>query len=209
MGVRLLSLCFLDVIRWDYDVNTPTLRPLGGSQSALCYLAVELARMGHSITLLSGTSRPGVVSGVTCLHYDNANRQFFTDRKFDAVIVLNGPAERSALRWDLPQSTMLIMWTGHAVDQPAMRGLWSRNNRKKWDHIVCVSDWHRRTVIEAFGVDPARLSVLRNAIAPTFEGLFLSRDTLIDAKSDGLRLAYTSTPFRGLAVLLEIFPSFK
>ena len=39
---------FLDFIRWDYDVATPRERPLGGSQSALCYLAAALARRGHA-----------------------------------------------------------------------------------------------------------------------------------------------------------------
>src|SRR5688572_33444330 len=30
---------FLDGIPWDYDIETPLVRPLGGSQSCLCYLA--------------------------------------------------------------------------------------------------------------------------------------------------------------------------
>jgi len=202
----MLSLCFLDLIDWDYNVDAPTHRPFGGSQSALCYLAVELAKLGHNVTLLSNTSKPGVVSGVTCLNLKLARRHFFTQSKFDAVIVLNGPAEFSSVRWHLPSSTKLLMWTQHGVDQPAMRGLSSRNKAKKWDHIVCVSDWHRQTVIKTFGIDAERVSVLRNAIAPAFESLFPSRDSLIATKADGLRLAYTSTPFRGLDVLLEIFP---
>ena len=37
-----MNLTFLDTIAWDYDVATPMTRPLGGSQSVLCYLAVEL-----------------------------------------------------------------------------------------------------------------------------------------------------------------------
>ena len=37
---------FLDFIRWDFDVATPLEKPLGGSQSALCYLATALASRG-------------------------------------------------------------------------------------------------------------------------------------------------------------------
>src|SRR4051812_46722794 len=107
----MLSLCFLDPIDWDYDVDTPTRRPFGGSQSALCYLAIELAKLGHAVTLLSNTSKPGTVSGVTCLNVKVPLPDFFIQNNFDAVIVLNGPAEFSSLRWDLPSSTMLLMWT--------------------------------------------------------------------------------------------------
>jgi hypothetical protein len=205
-GNLMLSLCFVDTIDWDYNVDTPTQRPLGGSQSALCYLAIELAKLGHAVTLLSRTSNPGVVCGVTCFNYKVADRTFFTQAQFDAVVVLNGPAELSSLRWTLPSSTMLLMWTQHAVNQPAMRGLSRRNNVKKWNHIICVSDWQRQTVINTFHVETNRVSVLRNAIAPAFQNLFCSRDALLATKASSLRLAYTSTPFRGLDVLLQVFP---
>ena len=42
-----MNIAFLDSIGWDYDVSTPYERPLGGSQSALAYLAAELARRGR------------------------------------------------------------------------------------------------------------------------------------------------------------------
>jgi glycosyltransferase involved in cell wall biosynthesis len=205
----MLSICFIDAIDWDYNVDAPTLRPFGGSQSALCYLAIALAKMGHDVTLLSNTSKPGMVCGVNCINRRIADPAFFASRKFEAVIVLNGPAEMSAMRWNLPHSTMLALWTQHAVDQRAMQGLSNRNKRNKWDHIICVSDWQRQSVIERFRVDAERVAVLRNAIAPSFEHLFSSPEALLRAKAEGLRLTYTSTPFRGLDVLLEIFPLIK
>ena len=58
---------FLDSIEWDYDVATPMERPLGGSQSALCYLASALARRGHAVATLTATKNPRVVNGIRCL----------------------------------------------------------------------------------------------------------------------------------------------
>lgn len=49
-----MRIVFIDTTYWQYTVETPYERPLGGSQSALCYLATELARLGHSITILNG-----------------------------------------------------------------------------------------------------------------------------------------------------------
>jgi glycosyltransferase involved in cell wall biosynthesis len=204
----MLSICFLDPKGWDYNVDIPFLRPLGGSESALCYLAAELAKLGHDITLLTGTTKPDRILGVNCLNQSLVGTEFFSQRKFNAVIVLNN-AGMSSLKWNLPSSTKLILWTGHAVDQPAMQVLSRRNTRKKWDYIACVSDWQKQSVINAFHTDDSSVHVLKNAIAPAFENLFRSREDLVAQKSDGLRLAYTSTPFRGLDLLLRIFPSVR
>src|SRR3954468_9535850 len=86
-----MYVAFLDLIGWDYDVATPYERPLGGSQSALCYLAAELARQGHRVALVSGTSRPGRGRGVECLT-DKDTSAAWLAQPFDAVVVLNGTA---------------------------------------------------------------------------------------------------------------------
>jgi glycosyltransferase involved in cell wall biosynthesis len=199
------NIAFLDPIEWDYDVSTPYQQPLGGSQSALCYLAVELARRQARVTFFSGTASPRDVMGVTCV---STRRLLLTEfaQPFDALVVLNGPADTCLqLRPHLDPRTPLVLWTQHAIDQPAMQSLDRPEVRNAWDAIVCVSEWHRSTMIERFGLCPERTSILRNAIAPAFEGLFRSRDELAEAKRGRLLLSYTSTPFRGLDLLVPVF----
>jgi glycosyltransferase involved in cell wall biosynthesis len=199
------NIAFLDAIGWDYDVSTPYQRPLGGSQSALAYLAVELARRQARVTLFSGTSAPREVMGVTCVSTRGVPWTAFA-QPFDAMVVLNGPADANLqLRPHLDPHTPLVLWTQHACDQPAMQPLARPEVRDAWDAFVCVSEWQRSTLIERFGLRPERTSILRNAISPAFEGLFRSRDELAEAKSRRLLLSYTSTPFRGLVLLLPVF----
>jgi glycosyltransferase involved in cell wall biosynthesis len=133
------------------------------------------------------------------------------DQAFDAFIVLNGPADLAArLRPSLAPGTPLVLWTGHAIDQPEMRPLLQPETRRSWDAIVCVSDWHHTAMIAEYGLDAGRVSVLRNAIAPSFEGLFSDRDALARAKAGRPILSYTSTPYRGLKVLLNyVFPEVR
>src|SRR3954468_16840522 len=87
-----MNFVFLDFIRWDYDVQTPLARPLGGSQSALCYLATALARRGERVTTLTGTSKPRSIQGVNCLHHDNIPADVFAPQD-TLTILLNGPAD--------------------------------------------------------------------------------------------------------------------
>ena len=198
-------------MRWDYDVATPRERPIGGSQSALAYLAAELARRGSRVTLYCGTTWPHDVLGVSCVPTRSIRGEMLR-QPYDAFVVLNGPAEACLeLRPRLDPATALVLWTQHAADQDVMRPLQSPEIQRGWDAWVCVSDWQRTTMIARYGLDPSRVVVLRNAIGPSFEDLFSSRDELVRAKlkSPRLLLSYTSTPFRGLVVLIAAFPGLR
>jgi len=202
-----MKLAFVDIgNNWDYDAGTPHERPIGGSQSALCYLAVALAARGHSVMMYTAATKPRVFQGVQCFPRTSIPPAEFA--ACDAVIVCNGPADRSLyLRPHLPARCRLILWTQHASDQPAMSALQQPEVRAAWDVIVCVSQWHAAATQREFGLEAGRVAVLRNAVSPAFANLFPDAAALAAAKSSAPVLAYTSTPFRGLDVLLSLFPN--
>lgn len=204
-----LSLCFYDDSSWDYDVATPYVRPFGGSHSAMCYLAVELAKRGHGVTLLNNRKGAAETMGVRCIgRGDHKPADIMRAEGFDTVIVLNGPAHLSAWRLDLPTHTALVLWTQSDIDQAAMLELARRNTRRRWDRIVGVSDWHVERMAQGLGVERERMQVLRNAIGPRFEAMFGAADALAAAKTQP-HLVYTSTPFRGLDLLLDAMPAIR
>ncbi|MEG4007423.1 hypothetical protein QUA41_16185 [Microcoleus sp. Pol11C1] len=51
-----MKIGFLDTYTWDYNIETPYREPLGGTQSAICYLAEALAAQGNEVFLLNNTS---------------------------------------------------------------------------------------------------------------------------------------------------------
>jgi len=110
---------------------------------------------------------------------------------------------------NLGENTLLILWTGYAHDQPAVQALHDPSERNAYDGIVLISEWQRDRFCETFGIDLARTSILLNAIAPSFHGLFADGAPLLAAKTQPPILAYTSTPFRGLDILLEVFPRIR
>src|SRR4051794_24308848 len=108
------NVAFVDTVGWDYDISTPYERPLGGSQSALAYLAPELARRRWGVTVFSGTVRPRSIMGVTCASTDTIAFDWL-QQPLDALVVLNGPADVCLrLRPHLAPSTPLVLWTQHA-----------------------------------------------------------------------------------------------
>jgi len=204
-----VHLAFVDFVPWDYTIDTVYEKPLGGSQSALCYLATDLARRGQPVTTLTGITTPRDVNGVRCLRYEEIPAEVFAPPE-TVTVILNGPADMArAVRQAIPNRRPLVLWTQHAHDQPAMLPLRDPACVALWDRIVCISDWQKAMFHEKLGVPTERMEVLRNAIGPVFHNMFRDANDLAAAKSSALRLAYTSTPFRGLDVLLACFPAIR
>ena len=202
-----MKICFFDAIGWDYEIGTPYRQPLGGSQSALCYLAVALAAMGHEVWLYNNTSKPGVYRGVHCFSLTNLSKELL--KKIDAAIVLNHPETGMQLKPLLGEKTKLILWMQHACDQPAAQPLRSLSIQLLYDGIIFVSEWQKQLYLEQFNMKNMQLGVIKNAIAPAFEKKITEGEAIYTQKLQPPVLSYTSTPFRGLDLLLDIFPRIR
>jgi glycosyltransferase involved in cell wall biosynthesis len=204
LDIVLMRIAFVDITRWDYNVDSPYQRPLGGSQSALCYLAEALSERGHQVSLFNSTSQVSVVRGVTCA--PAARVSAATWKEQDVVVVQNFADSAADLRPLLRADAKVALWTQHAHDQPAMKGLLDASLRDSHHAFVFVSEWQRRQFQEMFKVDLHKSAILRNAVSPVFENLFRPDESILGGKESPPVLAYTSTPFRGLNILLATFP---
>jgi tetratricopeptide (TPR) repeat protein len=196
--LRLAFVCFNPL---PFHLDTPYRLPLGGSESSLCYLAEALAGRGHQVFVLQPGPTPASSRSVSCLPLnDRAIRQLVD---LDAFIVLNLAGQARQLRALLAPQTALVLWTQHALDQPAVRPLGDPGERDGYDGFAFVSEWQRQEYLRHFGLDPRRTGVLKNGIAPAFQGLFPDDRPILAGKTRPPVLAYTSTPYRGLDLLLE------
>jgi glycosyltransferase involved in cell wall biosynthesis len=197
-----MKVAFLDPnVRLDYHVDTPLEEGLGGSQSALCYLAVEMALRGHQVSLINHISVPGEYRGVACVGWaEGATTRHFN--QVDVLVVLNG-AIGSALR-AFGVRTPIVLWTQHAHDQPAMQELLRPIEREAWTGFAFVSAWQAKKFSQHFSIDGSHCRILNNCISPAFAAQPISEPWFIAGSAPVL--AYTSTPFRGLDVLLRAFP---
>jgi glycosyltransferase involved in cell wall biosynthesis len=186
-----------------FDGRTPFSQPLGGSETSIVHMGRELARQGHEVTVYSVPSSAGALGAAQARQrpIDGVSyrpcEDFFTDcasspwdalisfRSFDPFLI-----GRVAPR--------MIFWTGDAADQPALQNFAHPALQQNIDLIFCVSNWHRRSFIDAFALAPDRVIATRNGFCPELVPKSSHRDWT--------RCAYSSTPFRGLEVLLKMFP---
>ncbi len=204
-----MRITFADFSGWDFHVGSVDLIPLGGTQSAVCYLLRELARQQHDVTLVSSTSQPGVHHGVQCAAWPPSA---VIDPRWldtDAFVCVLSAGNGTMLRPALPPRVPLILWCQHDHNLWDVADLKDPRERDAYDRFVMVSKWQSDRYARAFGIDPARMTVAKNAIATAFE--YKGRDPLRIAtpKASPPILAYTSTPFRGLDLLIEAFPQIR
>lgn len=208
-----MKIAFLDFSNWDYQVESPYQRPLGGSQSALCYLAEALAKLGHEVFLFNGTSQATRSRQVNCLPLPqvfapNSPYQSVVN-SLDVAIVLNQAGKGIQLRKVLAKKTRLVLWTQQVPTLGVMQPLRDKNEQAAYDGIAFVSSWQRDRFFAEFAIAPEKTQILRNAIAPAFAQQFAAAENIISHKLNPPVLAYTSTPFRGLDLLLDIFPQIR
>jgi glycosyltransferase involved in cell wall biosynthesis len=202
-----MRIAFTDPINWDYQVESAYQMPLGGSQSALCYLAEALAKQGHDVFLVNNTSKAGMSSGV--MHFPLSTVPHQLLRSLDALIIWNTPGIGSQFKSFLGENTSLVLWAGIAYYQPAMQVLQTPSEQDIYDGIVFVSEWQRNDFYQNFGIAPERTCIIRNAVGAPLCGLFPDEAPILSYKSKPPVLAYTSAPDRGLDILLDVFPRIR
>ena len=202
-----MKIAFLDLSDRNYNIESVYQLPMGGSESALCYLAEALAKLGHEVSLFNNILTAEISRGVMCVPLNSVTNYLL--QNLDALIVLNMAIAGTKIKTLIGKQTRLILWTQHAPDQPAVSALQNSEERDIYDAFAFVSEWQRQKYIEQFNINLNKTGILRNAISPSFYKLFSKEISIITQKTKPPVLAYTSTPFRGLDILVEIFPKIR
>ena len=197
-----MKILFLCLSTLKFDTKTPFSEPLGGTESALAYLAPEMVKLGHDVTLMCGTHPHVGEDGVKHCPVS----EDLSSIGPDVIVVTSAPQAAPGIRKAAP-NTKIVLWNHMRPDQPAMRHIVDPVCAAAIDNIVYVSEIQRQAFVDlpqrgTLDLNGAHTTVINNAIAPCFENMFSSADEIFKAKK--CRGVYTSTPYRGLAVLAQI-----
>jgi glycosyltransferase involved in cell wall biosynthesis len=162
---------------------------LGGSESALFFLAREFARQGHRVQVFCHTRRPGL--------YEDVNYHSVADfpgvaatQVFDIFIVSRFPRV-----FALPfQSRLKVMWNHDNLVEPQAY----RRETFRADIFFTLSAYHEAEYL-------SQLPELAPFCHRTKNGvdLELARQIRLAAKKDLTKVVYVSRPERGLETLLR------
>jgi predicted O-linked N-acetylglucosamine transferase (SPINDLY family) len=198
-----MKIAFVDFHPVGYTCDTPYRSPLGGTQSAVAYLSAALARRGHDVTVINGVQAPVSVEGVGFVGKDHLTSVFLN--QFDVLVVVSMALGRELRAAGIARP--LLLWCHHDVNQPAVQGLLSPQEKAAWNGFAMISHWQAESYARAMGISPEKQGVLGNAISPAFRDL--PERPRWFARGDAPVLYYTSTPFRGLEVLVAAMPALR
>jgi len=89
-----------------------------------------------------------------------------------------------------------VLWNHQNIDQPSIVGLTDPEGVKELDGVIFVSNWQMENYRRIVDLPLDKCYVIKNAIEPI---------DWVEKPREKIKLVYTSTPWRGLDVLLHIF----
>lgn len=187
-----MKIVFLPSSSIPFHGKTLDERPLGGIETAIIRLAEALQELGAKPIVLTNIENPPLTKPLYV-----PMRAIGDLGPVDALIVVR--------EWKplfLPiEARKRFLWTGDSYDQFQSMGFADKRIIERVDALLLVSEWHRRTFCEQSGFPLDKARVLKNGIDPTlFQG---------SERRQPKRLIYSSTPYRGLKHMLDIFPKIK
>ena len=204
-----MRLAFFDAIPWDYNVRTPYDAPLGGSQSALCYLASHLAAADHQIWLINNGTALGMIDGVEHLNFSQVRAGQIDKLRLDACVVVNDSRIGGAVQDLVGPRLPVVLWVHADTQARSTAALKEAAIAGRFGAFVFVSEWQRQRYLASFALPQSKTCVLRHAVAPPFERRLGTGEQVLPAMQNPPLLVYTSTPTRGLSLLVDCWPEIQ
>lgn len=212
-----MNILILARISNSFTGDTIYRKPLGGSESALFYMARELAALGHKVTVFGNCEAEGMFEGVDY-------RRFFTLKKMDDFSKIFGTDIFISFR-DLPAFLYPVrakkkVWWGH----DDFSNMWNLPYPKKIaglavlrlggfladrlaDKFFVPSKWLGDICAGELGIKRGKIFETRNGVHLPYFGQAAGGRPPVTR--DRNRLVFASVPDRGLDILLDIFPDIR
>ena len=185
-----MHLAFIDFV-YAYDANRPDLdEPLGGTTSAICFLAREMVEAGVNCTLFNRVTGPQSAHGIKSLPLQALAHEIGRDI-FDAYIFCGRWTEELVNLVRAHTKAPLIAWMHESIFSPPMTPA-----LEAFDGVVFVSEWQQRINQKAIRTK-WKQAVIRNAMNPSVLPSFAANESILAAKTKPPVLLFSGTFVRG------------
>lgn len=181
-----------------FDVTTIDNLPLGGTESALIYLMKTLVKLNHKIFFLADYIHDNKIQNIQQLNIRKLSKLKSYD--IDVIVYVGVLTFIKIIKEENPKKP-IIYWIPHAANQPSMTDLGKKETLNDIAGIVFLSNWQKKDFVNKFHLKEKKLSNIDYGISFEFQNMFKNFDDFKKSKDNNLGI-YSSTPFRGLNVLL-------
>ena len=178
-------------------------RPLGGAETDVIHLAKRFANnYDFNVHVFCNCPEPGIYDNV--IYHDVV-------KDINALKALNSDLLISSRNTDIFNrvnfkkdfnAKKVALWTHDMVGDPVYRNF--ENAYPHLDYVFALTEFHKNAILEYYPfVEENKIFVARNGVhVPDFEDC----DKVERVKG---RMIYSSTPFRGLEILAEVFSEIR
>jgi hypothetical protein len=202
-----MRLAIVDSVGSPYDGSTPSHRALGGSESAVVFIARELAKLGITVHVYNDCegldAKPGVYDGVTYRPL-----RATTDEKLFYDVSVVSRSVRPFTNGVNVDAEFNVLWM-HDTFCEGDDQVESLVVQGKIDEIWTLSDWHTTYISQCTHGHRRMMEVLKRRIWVTRNGVNIYRDVEIKVKNKD-HFIFNAAVSKGMETLLEdIWPRVK
>lgn len=173
-------------------------RGVGGSEGDIINLARIFAKM-YNVIVFCNCPRPGIYDGVRYLHHRDTDWM----QKFHTDLIISSRNTQFLANVNFKEYfrvDKVCLWT-HDLPQSYVFDKLPQA-LKNIDRIFALTQWHKKSIMNYFPDIPEnKFFIARNGVDTKLYKENIERNPY--------KLIYSSTPFRGLDVLLHVFPEIK
>ena len=192
-----MHIAFVDIV-YDYTADRPESgKALGGTTSAICFVARELKKLGVDCTFFNKVTKPAEAHGIKSFPLE-----VLTDErrnpKYSAFIFCGRWVEWLVNHIREATSAPLIGWMQESLLVPPLVP-----PLPAFDGMVYNSEWQKK-INQPYAQKHWRQTVIRNAMNPRFAKLFPPGTSIMSAKMKPPVLLYAGVTPRGAFHLPQI-----
>jgi len=183
-----------------FDYTSIENKPLGGVESSLIYLMRSLVKKGDEVFFFAPNVSEFKINNFSQINLKNFHIEI---KKNSGVLVYSGDLLQIKKIKEIIKDIPFFLWMHHAANQESVNALANQEVTKNLTSIIFVSEWQKNGFLKKFNINNIPNNIIGHGISYEYENLFLSFDDFKKQKENNYGI-YTSTPFRGLEILIEI-----
>ena len=194
------TIVFYNMTLAKFTGDTIKHKPIGGSEGDIINLAKMFAKK-YNVFVFCHCTKPGIYDNVH--YFDVKDTESLRKWKTDLFISSRNtvPLGDGEFKDKLTVGKKCL-WTHDLPDSYVFDKLPDAIRYENISKIFALTEWHKEIIKQKFPMIPeGMLSVARNGVDTEYYAQEIERNPF--------KLIYSSTPFRGLDVLLNVFPKIK